>query len=260
MASRESTYIFHLFRKDGEPLILHPFPTAGALVSALENREISGRYASEPRVEALTVLRNELYRMVETGVQRWVSDKRFVPRFLMSSGLFLLAYFFLSFVIRDPIPVIDEIAFSLAAAVGAYVLIGRRDIRSDLAARKRVSLRAAVDRIVFTESRFAATVEASLQETESGTLRELVEKIVSPSDRTELKEEDRAEAAAFVRMVEERYKLRGGRKDERLFRRYLARERGADPDWIRRWAQTRKIDVPLYAVYRRLKRTVTAGS
>ena len=51
-------YIFHLFRKEGISLILHPFSTPEKLVQCLENDEIKGRYGAEPRVEALTMLKN----------------------------------------------------------------------------------------------------------------------------------------------------------------------------------------------------------
>jgi len=71
--------------------------------------------------------------MVEIGVQRWVSEMRFTPKFLLSAGAFLVLYFFMSFVVRDPIPVIDEIAVSLGGAIAVYIIMGRRDMRSDMA-------------------------------------------------------------------------------------------------------------------------------
>lgn len=250
-------YIFHINRKEGDPLLLHPFEGPDQLVAALEGSEIHGRYGQEPRVETLTLLKNELYRMVETGVQRWISDKRFTPRFLISAGVFVFAYFFLSYVIRDPVPLIDELAISLAASVVTYFLLGRRDLRSDVAAKKRVSLRGAVDQVVFNESAFAKMIEETLQERESGTLEDLVGSLLSPGDRAVLDGEDHDEARCFVETIEARFGLRSTRREERLFKRYLQGEK-PDLEGIKRWAQSRKIDVALYAVYRKLKRTVAA--
>ena len=130
-----------------------------------------------------------------------------------------------------------------------------------MAARKRVALRTAVDRIRFEESRFAARVEQLLQETEAGDLRQIAESILSPLDPTDLSEGEREEARAFVRVFEERFKLKNGRREERVLRRYLeSASRGHDPEWIRRWVQARNIDVPLYAVYKMFKKTVAPGS
>jgi hypothetical protein len=258
---KEDQLIFHLYRKDGGTFILHPFDSPQKLLGALEAKEIHGRYGKEPRVETLTMLKNEFYRMVEIGVQRWVSEMRFTPKFLIAAGAFLVLYFFMSFVVRDPIPVIDEIAVSLGGAIVVYIIMGRRDMRSDMAARKRVALRTAVDRIRFEESRFAGRVEQLLQETEAGDLRQIAESILSPLDPADLSEGEREEARAFVRVFEERFKLKNGRREERVLRRYLeSASRGQDPEWIRRWVQARKIDVPLYAVYKMFKKTVAPGS
>jgi hypothetical protein len=162
-------------------------------------------------------------------------------------------------VIRDPVPVIDEIAISLGVSVASFFLIGRRDMRSDMAAKKRVALRAAVDRVVFNESRFARLVEDNLKERESLTLEDLAQGMMSPSDRADLEEDAREEARSFIDTVESRFGLRSTRREERLFRKYLQGEK-PDVEGIKRWTQSRKIDVALYSVYRRLKRTVASGS
>jgi hypothetical protein len=115
-----------------------------------------------------------------------------------------------------------------------------------------------VDRIVFNESRFVRLVEESLKERESLTLEDLAQGMMSPSDRADLDDETREEARGFVRTVEARFGLRSTKREERMFMRYLAGEK-PDLEGITRWAQSRKIDVALYSVYRRLKRTVTTS-
>ena len=156
------------------------------------------------------------------------------------------------------VPVIDELAISLAISVVTYFLLGRRDLRSEVAAKKRVALRSAVDQVVFNESEFAKMVEETLQERESVTLEDLVGSIMTPDDRAVLDGRAREEARCFVQTIEARFGLRSSRREERLFKRYLEGEK-PDLEGIARWAQSRKIDVALYAVYRKLKRTVATG-
>ena len=134
----------------------------------------------EPRVEALTMFRNELYRQIEVGVKNWLSDARFVPKFLISALVFVVTYFFMSFVVRDPLPVIDEVALGLAAAVVVFLLLGRRDMNSKLATKKRLDLRVIVDRITFRESAFVKQVEEALHRNETGGMEEVVKQIVEP--------------------------------------------------------------------------------
>jgi hypothetical protein len=255
---QEPLYIFHLFRQKGEPLILHPLMKPEKLVHSLENNEIVGRYGIEPRVEALTLLKNEFYRVVEMGVRTWVSDIRFIPKFLISAVIFLVSYFFLSFVVRDPLPVIDEVAISLGLSVLTYFLMSRRDIKSDIAAKKRLSLRAAIDRITFQESEFVKSLEKNLHENESASIDEIVQKILSPAKGSEISSKNRVEARHFIRACEAMFNLQNVKKEEKILKRYLE---GPQKDQkiqdIRKWAESRKIDFPLYAVYKRCKSTVT---
>ena len=106
----------------------------------LENSDIDGLYGREPRVESLTLLRNDLYRQVEQSVKDWTAERKFIPRFLISTSAFLVVYFLTSFVIRDPIPMVDELLLGLAAAVVVYLVLMKRDSDSKKATEMKVSL------------------------------------------------------------------------------------------------------------------------
>ena len=95
---KPQAYIFHLLMKDGEPLLLDPFRGVERLETTLSERTVEGRFGAEPRVEALTMYRNELYRTVDAAVRRWLSENRFIPRFLASAGVFVLAMFVMAYV------------------------------------------------------------------------------------------------------------------------------------------------------------------
>jgi hypothetical protein len=206
-------------------------------------------------VEVLTGLRDELYRQVELGVRHWLADQRFVPKFLIASGAFVAAYLFFSIVVRDPLPVIDEVVLGLAAAVGSFLFLGRRDLASPRAAKKRLDLRQLVDRISFRESEFVKTVEEALHSAEGQSVEQVVRRIVEPlgqgADIPAALGGAQGEAAQFVRLLEQRFNFRKLEREEPGFRR-LARRRG-DSSLL----SVGKVDLPLYAVYKSCKRTVS---
>ena len=263
MGKNDRRYIFHLYRTDGQSLILHPFANSDRLRSALETQEIEGRYGAEPPVALLTSFRNDLYRNVEVAVRRFLSDARFVPRFLISAGAFFASFMILSYAVPDPILIVDELLVAVAAGIGAYMFLGRRDMGSDAAMKKRIALRNAVDQIKFVPSGFLARVEQELQRTESGNFEEAVRSILEPESsggpdqaKAHLAAEDRAEAAQFVQLLEEKYRFKRLRREEKVLRSYASRAASDRGDSLRRWSDTKKLDLPLYAVYKRFKRTV----
>jgi hypothetical protein len=216
----------------------------------LEKEELLGLYGKEPRVESLTMFRNDLYRIIEDEVRSWVSEARFIPRFLMSSGIFIVAYFFLSFVVRDPLPVVDEIAVSLGAGILGYILLGRRDMRSENALKKRIALRSRVDNIRFVESEFVAEIEDVLHEKENASTDTLIAAIEA-GELPSLSEPESDTAKEFLKYLEQRFRSGEYRRQEK---RLLEKRGGKDLDGVKRWVQARKVDFPLFALYVNLKR------
>ena len=193
--------------------------------------------------------------MIESAVKSWVSDARFLPRFLMSAGVFLFTYLFLSFVIRDPIPIVDEILLAGVLSIVAYYLLGRRDQRSNLALKKRVELRTSVDRIVFKEDTFVREVEEALQRNESdGRDKVLKQMLDNASGKFSIDNQDDAEQ--MLSYLEKRFSSKDYKKQEKLIMRAGAdspQER--DVEVLSRWVESRKIDVSLFDVYRRVKKS-----
>ena len=70
-----------------------------------------------------------LYSRGETSVSHFLQDKHYIPRLLLSALVFLIVYFFLSLVVRDPIPMIDELIASLLLSVLSFLALSKRDIR-----------------------------------------------------------------------------------------------------------------------------------
>lgn len=263
MPSPEPVHIFHVFRKEGTPLFLHPFGGKKRSVDILEGRTVDGLYGREPRVESLTMFRNELYRIIERDVKEWISEVRFLPRFLIASGVFVAAYFFLSLVVRDPLPIVDELALSLGAAVASYLLVGRRDVRSGTATKRRIALRAKVDNIVFRESELAEDFETLLTKSEEADVDELISMLSDTSSARGLAGYYGGDNEALKQLIGYLNDFFAGSDYRRQERRFLKseapieeRERNA----FKRWIALKNVDLPLFAVYLSIKRQATAAS
>ena len=248
--------IFHLYRKDGTALFLHPFDSLEKLIQVLKKSKIVGKYGTEPRVESLTLFRNDLYRLIEDAVRSWVAEKRFIPRFIVAAGLFLCTYLFLAFVIRDPIPMVDEIIIGIVVAFVGYFLISRRDQRSNLALKKRVELRTSVDRIVFSEDRFVRRVEEALQQHDTASKEKLLKELVIGDIENQFEIDDENEAKQLISYLEKRFSTREYRRQERILSRARdKRQEQRQLEMLSRWSESKKIDLSLFAVYRRVKRS-----
>lgn len=255
----EPIHIFHLYRKDGTAVFLHPFRKTDKLYTLLDKAEVVGHYGNEPRVESLTLFRNELYRLVEQEVRAWVADARFIPRFLMSAAIFLVVYLFLSFVVRDPLPVLDEVAIALGGSILAYILLGRRDMQSEAALKRRITLRTKVDAIVFTENEFVKRIENELIAREGQKPDRLLEELVRP-DSALIVEGHESEAAQMVGYLEEMFRANEFKKTEKRLKRLQKDGDPQDHDTVRKWLESRKVDIPLLSLYMELKRKTKTGA
>lgn len=254
MNSGGKTYLFHLYRKDGSSLFLHPFTDPKTVVALMEKGPLEGWYGREPRVEALTAFREELHRIVEQGVRKWVDEQRFIPKFLLAAAAFVVTYLFFSIVVRDPLPVIDELVLGVGAAIATFVLTGRRYLAARSAAKKRLDLRLVADRITFRQSAFVQQAEQALGRLEAESGEEVARQIVEPLQQ-ELGEGSREEAAQFLHLLEGRFKLRKLQREERALQRRAGRRREPSSGGTRLLGAG-QLDFPLYAVYKRFKRTV----
>jgi hypothetical protein len=258
-SGKDVLHIFHLYRKDGTAVFLHPFRRTERLHSILQQSDIRGHYGAEPRVESVTLFRNELYRLIEQEVKSWVSDTRFIPRFLIAAATFLVSYLFFAFVIRDPIPMVDELALASGISIAVYLLIGRRDLKSDVALKRRIAERSVVDRISFNHSDFVADMEAALISKETLKPEALREQILRPDSEIAV-EGHEEEAAQFVLYLGRLFDSSEFRRAEKKIEKFSDTSDTAPQTNALKWAEARKIDMPLLALYFQLKRKVKTES
>ena len=175
----KKVFIFHIRKADNSGLYLHPFENFEKMISKGNSISVEGKYGEEPVIESLTAFRNKLYRIVEASVNNWITESRFIPRFVGSAIVFLLTYFFLSFGIRDPLPMLDEVAAGLVSGVVFYIIMGKRYKKSAPASRLRGHYRGVVDRIVFQESDFVKSLESLISRMKNQTVEENLDYITS---------------------------------------------------------------------------------
>ncbi|MDR3200057.1 MAG: hypothetical protein LBT68_01250 [Spirochaetales bacterium] len=273
LTDRPALYIFHVGR--AKPRFFYPFKPGREFISQTEGFSIHGRYGKEPRVEAITLLRGDLYRLAESAVKQWVFELRFIPRFLISSAVFLFAYFFASFVIRDPLPVIDELLIAGAAFAVSYLLIGKRFLSSRAAEEKRGELHTVIDGIAFSESDFVRTVEDLLGEfdsSEPAKLLRIYNAAGSPQSaeppeslsRIDIRPEWGAEAEALdacLKAVFQEKRVKG--LSGRLRKKAAAADRPLPEktlEALRRLIAGTRVDFPLFVLYAVLRGSLESSS
>ncbi len=254
MPESATIHIFHLARKDDKVLFLHT-SDGSRLVQALEAGTVRGVYGREPRVESLTELRTRLYGIIESEIRRWIGEKNFLTRFVISAAIFLVSFLVLSFAVPTPIPILDELIFSLVAAGAVYVALGRRDMKSELVLSRRVALRSKLDRVVFEEDSAVHQIEAILDEMEDiGPAA-----VLSSMDSTDVpvfRDDEIPIAREAVSYLHAMFAKKELRRAERRMARARRKDSVKDVSAIKKKVMNATGDVPLFLSYLKLKTTV----
>lgn len=254
MKSAGKITIFHLYRKDGTALFLHPFDDAEVLLALDENTQINGKYGQEPQVEYITLFRQGLYQAVDTAVSSWIQEKKFIPNFLWASVGFLVLYFLFTFSVRDPLPMVDEIVLAGAGAIGLYFYRLRKAHALPQAEQLRKKLRWRMDQIEFNEDPFVKEVEELLHRYESVSRDKLLQSAYL-QDEVSLSESEIKDAYSLIAYLEKRFSGKVYQKQEKMIDRYVSSGgKSRRFDALGTLAERGKIDLSLFVTYRSLKR------
>jgi len=246
--------IFHLYRKDGRSLFLHPFEDPQSILALEQVDEVWGKYGQEPQVESLTLFRDDLYRAVDGAVKSWIQDRRFIPNILLSAALFLMVYFILSFAIRDPIPMVDEFILALVSTVAFYWYRLKRDRARPQAMDLTERLKGKIDRIEFREDSFVREVEGLLHRFESISHERLLESMIAAAE-TSFSSADLEDAQQLLGYLEKRFSGKIYRRQEKIIDQYEALSNGTGRlNSLISMVNMGKIDISLFLTYRIIKR------
>ena len=243
---------FYLIKRTfGKSLYLHPFLKKKWTIDWDPKEsivtEISNKISSEDREDCLF----ELYTGIDRGVNSWIQELKYIPRFINAALAFLGVYFFMSFVIRDPIPIIDELLGGVAAAVVVYLFTAARNKKSDIAMKKRIELKKQADQAAFKVDEKLLIIEEMLLEYDEMPAITLSDKICGDEDGISIleKTEKTADIAAFIQIL-----LYRNDKHKKILHRLPSvnteREVTTMSAHLLNLAGRRKIDLPLLALYR----------
>ncbi|MDN5333929.1 MAG: hypothetical protein PWP59_1191 [Sphaerochaeta sp.] len=128
-------------RQNKENLTLSPYLDINRVGHWSEDEQVvlksSGMLTKNQRDEASYAL----YAAIDFSVDRWIQNKQYIPRLLISAAVFTASYFFFSLVIRDPVPMVDELLISGGLVLLAWNYLAKRDTRSSIAQRRRYELK-----------------------------------------------------------------------------------------------------------------------
>jgi hypothetical protein len=133
------------------------------LISRLDNEELRILYGNRLAEEDLRSIKTSLKISIERGVNRWISDSRFLLHCVMAAGVFLVSYYFLSYVVRDPLPLVDEIILSLLLGILAYFRLNNQEYKSERAVGRKLELEQSLADMPCEGSSFLGEVELYLE-------------------------------------------------------------------------------------------------
>jgi len=154
---------YFIQRENKKDLILSPFmnPQKAPQWEMLEKVQwLSSGMADSKQIKNLD---NISYLQIEKGVNLESQEEKYYSRLFISAGVFIAVYFVMSFAIRDPIPIIDEIGLASIATWGTWRFLKRRNNQGEMALKKKLELKTRVSEATFEISSFIATVETYLE-------------------------------------------------------------------------------------------------
>lgn len=105
------------------------------------------------------IARDAVLSSIERDLSLYIQDKSYIKRLLLTALLFIISYFFLSFVVRDPIPMIDELIISSVVALFVWMMAKKHDYESVLVGSDRENYRRALEEAEFEYTSEVQNVE-----------------------------------------------------------------------------------------------------
>jgi hypothetical protein len=193
-------YLFVI--KSSPSIILSPFSDS-SLYKDHGAYSLLGRYGTGDMPVDTEALRGELNKAMEAGAREYYSSKGYYMRIILSASIFIAIYLFASIVIRDPIPLLDELLLSGVAALLYFFWSERRALRSNAHTDTVLSLRKALDLSFFKESRVVDIYESLADESLSLGPASFYK---APSQKTLFSAEEREEAEALCAALAKRWR------------------------------------------------------
>lgn len=148
------------------------------MLDALEEEELRICYGSQLSEEDNNSIKTEMKAGIETAVNKWINDSRFVVHLLMAAAVFLVSFYFLSYVVRDPLPLVDEIVLSLFLGGLAMYRLKNQQYQSEKVIHRKLELEQYLGNIAMEKMEYLTQLELYLEklaDMESLELKKLLE-------------------------------------------------------------------------------------
>ncbi|MBU0937131.1 MAG: hypothetical protein KKI09_05385 [Spirochaetes bacterium] len=150
--------------KGGKTAFLYPFDADPTVFNRLDTMQLEGRCGINPESDTALELRDSIYKQADRALRHFLTSKGYYLRLGIATGLFVGVFLFFSIVIRDPLPIIDEILLALLASLSYYLLAERRILTSSNGHAAFAGLRQRIDSAFFRESRIVSIIETWREE------------------------------------------------------------------------------------------------
>ncbi len=239
----------------GNVILLTPFLQKKEVID-WDNEGIVVEVSSSADASLKETIQYRLYSAIDFAVDSWIQELKYIPRLINSAATFLVVYFFLSLVVRDPIPIIDEMVGSIAASIGVYLWTASKNRKSELAMKKRTEMKNLVDACTYRTEEDLRVYEDLLKQFDESAPIMLSDKISGNNDQFSsvslpMNAPQIHEYLGMFLSQQEKNKnvidqlavtLMSGKRRKQLAARLLSQ------------TKSRKIDLPLIALY-----MITAG-
>jgi hypothetical protein len=128
----------------------------------------------------------EMRRKIDSQVRLYVQNRYYTLRLLSSAALFLAVYLFCSLVIRDPIPMIDELALALLSSIALWIVMAKSEGNGAAAIKLKLDLDEMYHESKETFSPFIDKVDAWLYDLHSAFDRLALADALGKVDNVEL--------------------------------------------------------------------------
>lgn len=152
-----------MINRESGPVVLFNENDWSRFRESLVSGNSQGWYGSYPDENGRNRMKNQLYFLADKAGESLFHEKDFILRYLASLAVFLTAFFLLSYVLKDPVPLIDEIVLSLVGSVSFNFWWKQRRSHSLGCDKIKLDIRNEIDSIAFEESEILGKLELYLQ-------------------------------------------------------------------------------------------------
>ncbi|MDC7240689.1 MAG: hypothetical protein PQJ50_10045 [Spirochaetales bacterium] len=159
----------------------------------LEREDLRVLCGTQPEEEDINSVKNQMKLSIEKAVNSWINDSKFLLHILMAAGVFLVSFYFLSYVVRDPLPLVDEIILSALLGGLAFYRLTNQQYQSEKAIQRKLEMEQYLTSLSVEKSPFLEQVELYLEklaDMDEGEVKKIIDSGAVPafftSDRKDM--------------------------------------------------------------------------